>query len=142
MRNLLLFFVLISINVFPNNGDIMETLKYVETINGEYTIGDDGKAFGILQIHKGYVEDVNRYHGTSYTHYDMFDDRCAEEVFYLYMEIASERFCKKYGRYPNEEEIVRMHNGGMYQGYRIKATEKYYKKYLWWKRKLKNEGKI
>lgn len=110
--------------------NIVEILKQVESLGNNKAIGDNGRAYGILQIHNIYVVEVNQRYNTSYTHSDMFQENCAEEVFYLYMQYASERFCNKYNRAPTEEEIVRMHNGGLYRGYRIKATLKYYKRYL------------
>ena len=69
-------------------------------------------------------------YNTDYTHQDMFDEVCAEEVFHLYMEYAIKRFKKRYSRNPTEQDIVRMHNGGMYKGYKINATNKYYVRYL------------
>lgn len=133
MRNIIILFLLFNINLNAretNLNSIIKTLKTLESLDNVKAIGDNGKAYGILQIHKIYVEEVNNRFGTDYSHRDMFEESCAEEVFYLYMEYASERFCEKYGREPNEEEIVRMHNGGLYRGYRIKATEDYYKRYL------------
>ena len=117
-----------------NLSSIVEVLKKVESLNDSNAIGDNGKAYGVLQIHKIYVDDVNKNCGTEYTHDDMFDENCAEEVFHLYMELASERFVRKYGKVPTEQDIVRMHNGGMYRGYRINATKKYYKRYLKFKK--------
>ena len=53
---------------------IMTVLKTVETNNDSTAIGDDGKAYGILQIHRGVVRDVNRIYDKDYSHEDMFDD--------------------------------------------------------------------
>lgn len=118
----------------PDLSSIVKVLKEVESLNDSNAVGDNGKAYGILQIHKVYVDEVNEKCGTEYTHNDMFDETCAEEVFHLYMELASERFINKYNKLPTEQDIVRMHNGGMYRGYRIKATKKYYNRYLRFKR--------
>lgn len=116
--------------------DVMEVLKYVETLNDSGAIGDGGDSYGVLQIQDACVKDVNRYFGTQYSHDDMFDVACAEEVFRLYTLMGIERYTKRYGVTPSTETIVRNWNGGIYQGYRINATKKYYRKYIYWKRKL------
>lgn len=127
---ILLSLSLSSVFASNNLSHITSILKQVESLGDTKAVGDGGKAYGVLQIHKAYVNEVNNRYGTTYTHEEMFDEICAEEVFYLYMRYASKRFKKLYKRSPTEEEIVRMHNGGMYQGHKIKATVKYYKKYL------------
>lgn len=112
-----------------NLSEMFEGIKYIESRNDPTAIGDNGKAYGIAQIHKIAVDDVNRMYGTSYTHEDAFNENCAEEIFHLYISAGIERFTKIYNRPPTEGEIVRMWNGGIYKGYRIKATIKYYRKY-------------
>lgn len=108
---------------------IYDVIKHVETNNRELAVGDNGKAFGVVQIHKICVDDINRIYGTSYTHEDAFDKNCAEEMFHLYLSAGIKRFKRIYDRDPTEGEIVRMWNGGIYQGYRIKATVKYFRRY-------------
>lgn len=110
--------------------DIMEVLKYVESNHDPQSVGDNGSSYGILQITRACVEDVNRHYGTHYRHEDMFQVECAEEVFLLYAKMGMDRYCDKYGREATEEVVVKNHNGGIYRGYRIKATDRYYRKYL------------
>ena len=109
--------------------DIYETIVKVESNGNPNAIGDDGMAYGIVQIHKICVDDVNKVYGTSYIHEQMFEEACAEEIFSLYLQYGRKLFRKKYGREANEEEIVRMWNGGIYKGYRKVATIKYYNRY-------------
>jgi hypothetical protein len=134
---LIIFAPIINVEAEVNLKEISDVLKQVETLGNTKSIGDGGKAYGVLQIHKIYVDEVNNRYGTAYTHKQMFDPICAEEVFLLCMQFAQERFCKKYNRMPTEEEIVRMHNGGIYTGYKKKSTIKYYKRYLKFKNKMK-----
>jgi len=101
----------------------------IESNNIATAIGDDGKAYGILQIHKICVDDINRMYGTTFTHKDAFDINKSKIMFKLYLKAGVKRFIRKYKRHPTEEEIVRMWNGGIYQGYKINDTIKYYKKY-------------
>lgn len=118
--------------------EIVEVLKYVETNNQPELIGDNGDSYGVLQIQWKAVQDVNKYFGTNYTHKQMFNPACAEEVTKLYMQMGAELYKKRYGKAPTEEVLVRNHNGGIYRGYRIKATLPYYRKYLRWKHHLSN----
>lgn len=109
---------------------IMSILKTVETNNNTDSIGDNGMSYGILQIQRSVLSDVNRIYGTEYYHEQMFSEKASEEVFKLYMCYGREVFLKKHCRFPTEEEMVRMWNGGIYKGYTYNQTKEYYKKYL------------
>jgi hypothetical protein len=109
---------------------IMSILKTVETNNDPDSIGDSGRSYGILQIQRSVLSDVNRIYGTDYRHKDMFYEEAAEEVFMLYLCYGKEVFLKKHCRFPTEKELVRMWNGGIYKGYKYKQTKDYYQKYL------------
>jgi hypothetical protein len=116
--------------------DIRFVLKHVETHNQPDAIGDNGKAYGVLQIHKIAVDDVNRLYGTDYTHQDAFNVVCSEEIFNLAIKAGIKRYKRIYCRSPTEGELVRMWNGGIYRGYKIDATLKYYKRYKKFKKLL------
>ena len=109
---------------------IMSILKVVETNNDTDSIGDNGRSYGILQIQRSVLSDVNRIYGTDYRHKDMFNEEASEEVFMLYLCYGKEVFLKKHCRFPTEEEMVRMWNGGIYKGYKYNQTKVYYQKYL------------
>ena len=52
---------------------IMSILKTVETnTHDPDSIGDNGRSYGILQIQRSVLSDVNRIYGTDYRHKDMF----------------------------------------------------------------------
>lgn len=121
---------------------IVEVLKYVETDYRSDAIGDNGDSYGILQIQWRAVQDVNKYFGTNYTHKQMFQPKCAEEVAILYMRMGAELYIKRTGKQPTEEVLVRNHNGGIYKGYRVKATLKYYRRYLFYKQYLQLKNQI
>lgn len=134
--------LLTSLSTYADDySDIIEVLKYVETGNRPSLKGDGGTSYGVLQIQWACVQDVNRYWDKDYSHDDMFDPSMAEEVAILYMKMGAELYRKKFGVEPSEETLVRNHNGGIYQGYRINATKKYYSRYLEWKDRLKVEPK-
>lgn len=119
--------------------EIVEVLKHVETNNRPDMIGDNGDSYGILQIQWRAVQDVNKHFDTNYSHEDMFQVECAEEVTILYMKMGAEHYRKKHGKEPTEEVLVRNHNGGIYKGYRVNATKKYYRRYLFYKNLIKSE---
>ena len=114
----------------PDVSEVMEVIKEVETNNRHDVIGDGGKAFGVLQIHRAVVLDVNRFYSTNYRHEEMWQENCAEEVFYLYQGLGIWLYLKKHNKYPTEEIIVRWWNGGIYKGHLYKSTEEYYERYL------------
>jgi hypothetical protein len=138
MKNyLIFFFVLFTFASRANNyREIVTVLKHIESNNNPHAIGDGGDSYGVLQVQKAAVIDVNRYYGTRYTHEQMFNASCAEEVTILYMKMGAELYEKRYGKCPTEEVLVRNHNGGIYQGYKVKSTMNYYRKYLKFKSKL------
>jgi hypothetical protein len=111
-------------------GQIYDILKYVESNNKESAIGDNGKAYGVVQIHKICVADINRIYKTNYTHQQAFDETYSREMFMLYISYGIKRFKLIRCRSPTEEEIVRMWNGGIYRGYLKKSTRAYYRRYL------------
>jgi hypothetical protein len=110
--------------------DIYNVIKHVETNNNPNAVGDDGKAYGVVQIHLGAILDVNRIYGTDYIHEDAFHEECSEEIFYRYISYGIAIYIQNHNTRPTEEEIVRMWNGGIYRGYKIKSTKKYWNRYL------------
>ncbi len=113
-----------------NISDMLRIIKHVESRGNTEIIGDNGKAYGVLQIHKICVDDVNRIYGTDYTHQDAFNEQCSNEIFELYINHGVKLYIKKYNRRPSEQDIVRMWNGSIYNGYNKESTIKYYDKYL------------
>lgn len=130
-------FLFITLSTSANEyGNIVEVLKYVETGNEPDAIGDGGDSWGVLQIQWRAVQDVNKRFGTNYSHQDMFQVECAEEVTALYMQMGAEIYFKRHGKRATEEILVRNHNGGIYKGYRNTKTLKYYRRYLRFKKRI------
>lgn len=107
---------------------IIEKLIVIET-NGKNLIGDSGRAFGILQIHKIAVREYNQTYRTKYKHEDMFDEKISKKVCIGLLEKGINIYKNKYKTKPSEQEIVRMWNGGIYTGYKKQSTVKYWNKY-------------
>lgn len=130
---IVMFALLCTVTVKANEAnllDIAETLKVVESNNNPDAIGDGGKAFGVLQIHKACVLDVNRYYGTTYTHKDAYNPKIAEDIFVKYLSLGIKLYKDRCGVEPTTNQIVRMWNGGIYKGYRYESTKPYLKKFL------------
>lgn len=97
----------------------------IESGGDPKAIGDDGLAFGILQIHKAYCIDAGEYAGVSWIHNDAFDPQKATEMFKAYM--ARYATPERLGRDVTAEDIARIHNGGLY-GYKRSSTDAYWAK--------------
>lgn len=83
---------------------LLAALIAVESGGNDRAIGDNGRAIGPLQIHAAVVEDVNRIHGTRYTHAQMHDRAKAARVCVLYIE--------HYAPGASPEMQARVWNGG------------------------------
>lgn len=97
----------------------------VESSGNDNEIGDNGKAYGCLQLHAAYVQDAAEYAGKNWVHEDAFDRATAIEITKAYMaRYATE---KRLGHNATAEDIARIHNGGL-NGFKKQATEKYWVK--------------
>tara|TARA_R110000851_G_C12921496_1_gene550355 strand:- start:141 stop:641 length:501 start_codon:yes stop_codon:yes gene_type:complete len=103
------------------------TLAKIESSGGIHLLGDNGKAKGPLQIHKGLVIDVNKMYNLSYTHDDMFDYTTSQYVGSLYLNMLAKRHYNIYKSLPTKFQLGRMWNGG-FGLYNDNATLAYYNK--------------
>lgn len=94
----------------------------VESSGNNDAVGDDGLAYGCLQLHAAYVADAAEFAGTDWVHEDAFDRDTAILIVTAYMaRYATE---ERLGRKPTASDIARIHNGGP-NGYKKSATDKY-----------------
>jgi soluble lytic murein transglycosylase-like protein len=84
--------------------NLITALIIVESSGNDLAIGDNGRAIGPLQIHRGVVQDVNRITGSHYRHQDMTNRVQARAV--------CEAYLKHYGRGASTEQLARRWNGG------------------------------
>ena len=105
---------------------LIEALCVVESGNDPNARGDDDAALGILQIHKIYVDDINRILRDDVYTYNMRLSPCqSKQMFRVYVEhYASE---KRLGRPATLEDLARIHNGGP-NGYKKDCTLPYWQK--------------
>lgn len=102
-----------------NLTNLITALIAVESGGNDMAIGDNGRALGPLQIHRGVVIDVNRITGSHYRHQDMTNRVQARAV--------CEAYLKHYGRGASTEQLARRWNGGP-AGDKKAATEAYWAK--------------
>jgi hypothetical protein len=84
--------------------NLISALIIVESSGNDQAIGDNGRALGPLQIHRGVVQDVNRITGSNYQWQQMTNRVQARAV--------CEAYLKHYGRGKTTEEQARIWNGG------------------------------
>jgi hypothetical protein len=99
--------------------NLISALIIVESSGNDLAIGDNGRALGPLQIHRGVVQDVNRITGSNYRWQSMTNRAQARAV--------CEAYLKHYGRGATTEQLARRWNGGP-TGDRKSATEAYWAK--------------
>ncbi len=97
----------------------------VESSGNDQAIGDNGLAYGALQIHASYAADAAEFAGKDWKHEDAFDREKSIDMFLAYMSrYATE---KRIGRPVTIQDIARIHNGGP-NGYKKEATLVYWEK--------------
>ena len=101
-------------------------LIQIESGGNDLQIGDDGLAYGCLQMHSAYVQDAAEYAGKDWVHNDAFDRETSIEIFMAYMDRYATK--ERLGRTPTVEDIVRIHNGGP-DGYKKDSTLPYLTKF-------------
>lgn len=104
---------------------LISALIIVESGGNDNAIGDNGKAFGPLQIHQVMVDDVNRIAGANYSHKDAFNRKNSIDMLRIFTtHYVNEA---RLGRKPTMEDVARCWNGGP-NGYRKAATARYWEK--------------
>jgi len=101
-----------------NLSNLITALIAVESSGNDMAVGDNGRALGPLQIHRGVVLDVNKFTGSHYRHQDMTNRAQARAVCQAYLE--------HYGKNCTTEQLARKWNGGGPSGDKKKATEAYW----------------
>jgi hypothetical protein len=96
----------------PERTDLIEALVIVESNGRANAIGDNGKAFGILQIHQVMVNEANRIGGTNFTHRDMFTPSNARRVAEIVLGHYDRHIQKTTGKDATAKQLSFIWNGG------------------------------
>ena len=102
-----------------NLTNLISALIAVESSGNDLAIGDNGRAVGPLQIHRGVVQDVNRFTRSNYRWESMTNRAQARAVCAAYLT--------HYGRGATTEQLARRWNGGP-NGDRKTATVAYWRR--------------
>lgn len=105
--------------------DIYEAIAYEESRGIDCAIGDDGEALGRYQLHRIYVDDVNRIAKTNYTYDDRLDAEKSLTMVKIYLDYYGKRYTALTGKPVTDEVMARIHNGGP-DGFRKQSTVEYW----------------
>lgn len=91
----------------PTFEDLLDAIEWVESRGDANAVGDNGEAIGAYQLHKIYVDDVNRIWGSNLTYEDRWDKNTSRLITKMYLlhyfpEMPESGF----------EILARMHNSG------------------------------
>ena len=118
----------LSVNAVEVSNSLLHALKMAESGCKSDAIGDNGKAVGILQLHKVYVDDANRIVGYSkYSYTDRYDVRKSEEMTRIVLTHYGKHYERKTGKRCTDEILARIHNRGFSQ-WHDKLGERYWNK--------------
>ena len=101
----------------PGITNLILAIIMIESGGNDLAIGDNGKAFGCMQIHQCVIDDVNRIKRTSYTIQDAYNREKSIEIFKIYTDHYAFNF----------ESKARVWNGGP-RGMDKSQTINYWKK--------------
>lgn len=107
---------------------LLNALIWVESSRNEKAVGDNGKAVGLLQLHKIYVDDVNRILGKKkYSYADRWNPQKSVEMAVVYLKHYGRRYERLTGKKASYEVLARIHNGGP-DGWEKNKTSEYWSK--------------
>ena len=116
----------LNLNAVEVSGKLLYALKMAESGCKSNAIGDRGKAVGILQLHKVYVDDANRIVGYKrYNYNDRYDVRKSEEMTRIVLTHYGKYYERKTGKRCTDEVLARIHNRG-YSQWHDKLGERYW----------------
>ena len=116
----------LSLNAVEVSDKLLYALKMAESGGKSHAIGDSGKAVGILQLHKVYVDDANRIVGyKKYSYNDRYDVRKSEEMTRIVLTHYGKHYERKTGKRCTVEVLARIHNRGFSQ-WNDKLGERYW----------------
>ena len=107
---------------------LLPYIAEVESLCHIYAVGDNGKAFGLYQLHPIFVRDYNRIFGGNYSHADAFCPYTAAHITKSVLMHYSMKYYAMTCRMPSARVILAIHNGG-WRGWENEATVPYLGKF-------------
>ncbi len=106
--------------------DLLAAIEQVESGGDANAVGDGGKAVGAYQIHKIYVDDVNRIIGQNFYKYeDRWNRKRSRDMAKVYLTHWEPRYLEPKPNIVIAEHLARIHNGGP-NGWKKDCTKKYW----------------
>ena len=106
----------LSADAVEVSDNLLSALKMAESGNRSHAIGDGGKAVGVLQLHKIYVDDANRIIGyAKYKYADRYGIKKSEEMVKVVLTHYGKHYERKTGKRCTDEVLARIHNRGYSQ---------------------------
>lgn len=116
----------LSVSAVEVSDRLLHALKMAESGCKSDAIGDSGKAVGILQLRKVYVDDANRILGrTAYSYADRYSVQKSEEMARTVLTHYGKHYERKTGLRCTDEVLARIHNRGFSQ-WHDKLGERYW----------------
>lgn len=126
--------------------DLLNAIEQIESGGNPKAVGDGGDAVGNFQIHKIYVDDVNRILALQgkkgrFNYKDRWDKTKSREIAEIYLRYYNHNTPTNgksqypFGNMSWQERLARIHNGGS-TGYKKESTKPYWEKV---KRELEGE---
>ena len=121
-------FLCISAKSAEPDARLLNALVWVESSRNANAVGDNGKAIGLLQLHKIYVDDVNRILGVKkYSYADRWNPQKSVEMTVVYLKHYGHRYERLTGKKASYEVLAKIHNGGPNGWEKIKTNKYWYK---------------
>ncbi len=129
----------------PTFDDLLDAIEWIESKGDANSVGDNGNAVGAYQLHKIYVDDVNRSLAlrgikNAFTYKNRWNRNKSRDMVMVYTEHYATKAWNKIwnnGQFATTKKRegfmkyfelqTRIHNGGP-RGYRLPATKKYWLK--------------
>lgn len=113
VNKILIILALLATSAKAQNVEsLINALVKVES-NGKWNVvGDNGRAYGVLQIHSIMVREANRLGHTHYVHEDMFNVAKSRDVATIVLRDYAKQIKYKTGRTATLKELSFIWNGG------------------------------
>lgn len=106
--------------------DLLDAIEQVESGGDSNAVGDGGAAIGAYQIHKIYVDDVNRLFGETFTYEDRWNRLKSRWMTRWYIQYYAS-VTQPQSEIQYFEYAARIHNGGP-NGWKKESTKPYWEK--------------